>query len=117
MELAELVGEFAVSVQNLVGETAVGEVLLGIAVDHLVCEGKTIHDMVSIATGCYQRAHTVAEVLGRETPEIVRHAGMVGEAIAGRRVSGENDARVVGVTWCRACQRINGHDDLGVCDH
>jgi hypothetical protein len=115
LELAGLVTEFAGRVNTLFGEACVGEVLLAMSIDHLAGEGKTIHDIHSLSTGCYQRCLTVMEGLGKEVPETQRHMGIQGEATAGRRVSGDGDDRFVGVTWCRECRRINGHDDLGVC--
>lgn len=115
MQLAELVTEFAGRVNTLFGEACVGEVLLAMSIDHLAGEGKTIHDIHSLSTGCYQRCLNVMEGLGQKVTETQRHMGIQGDATAGRRVSGEGDARFVGVTWCRECSRVNGHDDLGVC--
>lgn len=114
-ELAKLVTAFAQEVNTLFGEGCVGEVLLAMSIDHLAGEGKTLHDIHSLSTGCYERALNVMRGLGQEVPETARHMGIAGDATAGRRVSGEGDARFVGVTWCRECSRVNGHDELGVC--
>ena len=115
MQLAETVTRFAQEVNTLFGEQCVGEVLLAISIDHLAGEGKTIHDIHSLSTGCYERCLRVMEGLGQTVPETQRHMGIQGDATAGRRVSGDGDSRFVGVTWCRECRRVNGHDDLGVC--
>ena len=118
MQLAEKVTAFAQEVNELFGEACAGEVLLAMSIDHLAGEGKTIHDIHSLSTGCYERCLRVMEGLGQTVPETQRHMGIQGDATAGRRVSGEvqsgasylsqNDARLhFGLAGDAAYDRID----------
>jgi hypothetical protein len=109
--LAALVSTFSKGIAEVFGEGRSGEALVGIATDLLVHEGKSLEDAVSLVTGCYQRAVTLHGQTVAEGSQTVMRQGFG----FGRRVTGEGDARFVGVTQCRDCQLVNSHDDLGVC--
>lgn len=111
----ELVGRFVVDLGAAVGEGKAGEALLGVALDHLVEEGWALDDILSVASGCFDRGVTMRELDGRRPPDPGAPPPTDAQIVVGRRVTGEGDGRVVGVTWCAGCERINGHDDLGVC--
>lgn len=115
--LVELVRRFTTDVEYLgLGDQAVGEALLGMAVDQMVHEQRTLGDVTTLARTCWDRARYARVSNGEPAPEEVTPVDRTEHTmVVGPRVTGAGDSRVVGVTWCAACERVNGHDDLGVC--
>lgn len=115
--LVELVGRFTRDIEWLdLGGHAVGEALLGMAVDQMVTEQRTLADVTTITRACWDRARHARIMQGESAPPEATAVNRTEHTlVVGARVTGAGDARVVGVTWCAACERVNGHDELGVC--